>query len=121
MTDVEEIFARLAQSDFRSRIHLREKERDYLTRKGMETVLRHAADFVEKRLGAASPANDGKQTPWRNHPVFVAQHATGTCCRSCLEKWHAIPKGRELTEEEKCHVVQVIGRWLSIESSIESG
>jgi hypothetical protein len=115
MKDVEEVFARLARSDFRSRIHLKEKELDYLRRKGLAVVLRHAADFIEKRLAPARPANDGKQTPWRNHPVFVAQHATGTCCRTCLEKWHEIPKGLELTEEEQRYVVQVIERWLSSE------
>lgn len=116
MKDVEEVFARLGDSDFRSRIHLEEKERDYLARKGMDVVLSHAADFIEKRLAPAQPANDGKQTPWRNHPVFVAQHATATCCRTCLEKWHAIPKGRELTDEEKHYAVEVIRRWLSSES-----
>ncbi|MBD0371954.1 MAG: DUF4186 domain-containing protein [Pyrinomonadaceae bacterium] len=116
MRETEEVFARLSQSDFRSRIHLKEKERDYLKRKGMPEVLKHAADFIEKRLAPAEPANDGKQTPWRNHPVFVAQHATATCCRTCLEKWHAIPKGRELTEEEQRYVVRVIERWLSSES-----
>ena len=116
MKDVEEVFSSLSRSDFRSRIHLREKERAYLKSKGLETVLRHAADFIEKRLAPAAPANDGKQTPWRNHPVFVAQHATATCCRTCLEKWHAIPKGRELTEEERGYVVEVIRLWLLSES-----
>lgn len=117
MKELEEVFARLGKSDFRSRIHLQQKERDYLARKGMSVVLEHAADFIEKRLAPAAPANDGKQTPWRNHPVFVAQHATATCCRTCLEKWHAIPKGRVLTDEEKSYVVEVIRRWLSSESS----
>jgi hypothetical protein len=49
----------------------------------------------------------------RNHPVFVAQHATATCCRGCLEKWHAIPKGRELTTDEVEHILAVIRRWLT--------
>jgi hypothetical protein len=117
MKDLEEVFSSLAKSDFRSRIHLRDKERDYLARKGLEVALSHAADFIEKRLAPAAPANDGKQTPWRNHPVFVAQHATATCCRTCLEKWHEIPKGREMTKEEKGYAVEVIRRWLSSESS----
>ena len=116
MRDVEEVLARLAGSDFRSRIRLEAKERDYLRRKGMETVRGHAADFIEKRLAPASPPNDGKQTPWRNHPVFVAQHATATCCRTCLEKWHLIPKGREMTDEEKRYAVEVILSWLQRES-----
>lgn len=121
MKELEEVFARLAGSDFRRRIHLKEKERVYLARKGMEVVLSHAADFIDRRLAPAEPVNDGKQTPWRNHPVFVAQHATATCCRSCLDKWHQIPKGRELTAEEKRYVVEVIARWLAGESSHAAG
>ena len=117
MKDVEDVFARLGTSDFRRRIHLKKKERDYLSRKGMGVVMAHAADFIERRLAPASPPNDGKQTPWHSHPVFVAQHATATCCRTCLEKWHAISKGRELTEEEKRYVLEVIERWLSSEAS----
>lgn len=116
MRDVEAVFAGLSKSDFRSRIHLQPKELDYLHRKGMAVVLAHAADFIEKRLAPAQPANDGKQTPWRSHPVFVAQHATATCCRTCLEKWHAIPKGRQLTEEEKLYALEIIRSWLSSES-----
>jgi hypothetical protein len=48
----------------------------------------------------------------RGHPVFVAQHATATCCRSCLAKWHAIPVGRQLSDDEQAHVVSAIERWL---------
>jgi Domain of unknown function (DUF4186) len=113
MKDLNEVFANLSKSSFRSRIRLQQKEIDYLTSKGMNVVLEHAADFVEKRLAPARPQNDGRQTPWRNHPVFVAQHATATCCRSCLEKWHAIPKGRALDVEEKRYVVEAIRMWLS--------
>ena len=79
----------------------------------MNEVIEHAAAFIEKRLAPVSPVNDGKQTPWRNHPVFVAQHATATCCRGCLEKWHQIPRGRALTAEEQQYIVDVIGGWLS--------
>jgi hypothetical protein len=78
----------------------------------MQVVLEHAADFVATRLAPAAPANDGKQTPFRNHPVFVAQHATATCCRGCLEKWHRIPRGRALSKDEQRYVVSVIERWL---------
>lgn len=113
MKDVQEVLASLGESEFRRSMQLRQKELDYLNARGMETVLKHAADFIEKRLAPAEPANDGKQTPWRNHPVFVAQHATATCCRGCLQKWHAIPKGRELTDEEKRYVVEVIKQWLA--------
>jgi hypothetical protein len=61
------------------------KERQYCLDKGAEVIDRHAADFVAGRLAPALPNNDGKQTPMRGHPVFIAQHATATCCRGCLE------------------------------------
>ena len=113
MRDVDELFAALHQSPTRGRIRLRQKELGYLHHRGMETVLQHAADFVEKRLAPAWPPNDGKQTPWGNHPVFVAQHATATCCRGCLEKWHRIPKGQPLGDNEKQYVLAILKRWLS--------
>lgn len=110
--DLGELFERLGRSEFRARFRLRGKELEYLRRKGLEAVLEHAADFVEKRLAPASPANDGKQTPMGNHPAFVAQHATATCCRGCLAKWHGIAKGQPLTESEKEYVLRVIRAWL---------
>ena len=118
MRDIEEVLSSLSQSPFRSRIHLQAKELDYLQRKGMSQVLEHAAEFIEKRLAPASPANDGKQTPWQNHPIFVAPHATATCCRGCLQNWHQIPKGRALTAEEQQYIVEVIHSWLSKQSGI---
>ena len=113
MRDVQEVLSRLRGSSFRSRIHLQGKELDYLRSKGMPEVLKHAAEFIGKRLAPASPVNDGKQTPWHNHPVFIAQHATATCCRGCLQKWHHIPKGKSLTPEEQGYIVDVIVAWLS--------
>ena len=109
---LEAIFEALGKSSFRSRFHLYQKERDYLRDRGLPVVLEHAAELIARRLAPAFPARDGKQTPWRGHPVFIAQHATGTCCRSCLAKWHGLPKGRQLTSEEQEYVVRVIGRWL---------
>jgi hypothetical protein len=112
MRDLDQVFERLARSPFRSRFRLRAKEREYLERKGLDVILDHGRDFIDKRLAAAEPENDGRQTPMANHPVFVAQHATATCCRGCLEKWHGIPKGRALAAEEKTRILGAISRWL---------
>lgn len=117
MRDVDDVFARLANSAFRRRFKLGAREHAYLQAKGLPTVLTHARDFVASRLAPARPVNDGKQTPFRGHPVFIAQHATATCCRGCLAKWHGIPAGRELTGEEQDHVVAVIGRWLGTQAA----
>ena len=110
-----DLWKRLSQSKFRSSFTLKANDRHYVLEKGMDTVRSHATDFIRDRLAPAEPKNDGKQTPMRGHPVFIAQHATGTCCRSCLEKWHHIPKGRELTETEQEYIVNVIMEWISRE------
>jgi len=110
--DTEELFAALGRSKFRSRFRLRDREAAYLEQKGLDVVLAHARDFVAQRLAPAQIANDGRQTPMKNHPAFVAQHATGTCCRGCLEKWHHIPAGRPLSDDEIEYIVAVIKHWL---------
>ena len=110
--DLDALFAALGRSDFRRRFRLGPREREYLEARGLPTVLEHARAFVDDRLAPAAPAKDGKQTPYRGHPVFIAQHATGTCCRGCLAKWHGIAKGAELTDEERAYVVGVLERWL---------
>jgi hypothetical protein len=112
LRDVDDLFDALAKSTFRRRFRLSRKELAYAREKGFDVILRHARDFIRDRLAPAHPENDGKQTPMRNHPVFVAQHATATCCRGCLAKWHHLPAGRELTADEQAHVVAVIERWL---------
>ena len=110
--ELDSVFDALEGSAFRQRFRLGPAERAYLAQKGLTTVLDHARDFIRDRLAPASPRNDGKQTPMRGHPVFIAQHATGTCCRGCLAKWHGIAKGHELTVDEQAHVVAAIRRWL---------
>src|SRR6478672_11464155 len=112
MRDVDELFADLRQNKFRAQHTLNAKDRHYLMTRGLEVILVHAAEFIEQRLAPRQPRNDGKQTPWRGHPVFVAQHATACCCRGCLAKWHDIPAGRPLDEDEQAHVLAALERWL---------
>lgn len=112
MRPQDDLFAALARSAFRSRFRLGPKEQAYLDTKGLETILHHADDFIDAKLAPALPKNDGKQTPMRGHPVFIAQHATATCCRGCLDKWHRIPQGRALSEAERGYVRDVISTWL---------
>ncbi len=107
-----EILNRLAKSKFRSRFKLGAKELEYIKDKGLDTIHSHACDFIRDRIAPSEPANDGKQTPMRGHPVFIAQHATATCCRGCIEKWHKFPKGRELTKFEQEYLVSVIMEWI---------
>ena len=90
----------LTRSKFRSKFNLSQKDRDYIATKGLETIKEHAFQFVNSRVAPKYPKNDGKQTPMRGHPVFIAQHATAICCRGCISKWHGIEKGRALDVED---------------------
>ena len=83
MSTIEQTLLRLQQSAFRAKFHLSEKD-----------------------------PNDGKQTPMRGHPVFIAQHACACCCRSCLNKWYHVPIGRELTEDEQKRIVRLLMAWI---------
>lgn len=115
MQTKEEAFRKLAGSKFRMRFHLGEKELRYIEEKGMDTIRSHAEDFVAAKLAPAFPKNDGKQTPVRGHPVFIAQHACACCCRGCLEKWYRVPRGRELTEEQQTKIVDFLMAWIEKE------
>ena len=105
----------LKKSKFRSSFHLNKKLIDYVLKNGIEKIEVHANDLIIKSIGADYPKNDGKQTPMKNHPVFIAQHACACCCRSCLEKWHKIPKGRKLTDREIRYLVALIIEWIKKE------
>ena len=51
----------------------------------------------------------------RGHPVFIAQHATATCCRECIRKWHKTQPGRELSQVQQDYLVDVIMTWIQKE------
>lgn len=103
---------KLKRSTFRSKFHLKEKEKKYIAEKGLVVIQTHAFDFIRSRLALADIPNDGRQTPMHGHPVFIAQHATATCCRKCLYQWHRIPPGVPLSEEQQNYVVALIMEWL---------
>jgi hypothetical protein len=106
---------RIGRHRFRAGFHLRGRDRATAELRGPATMRAHAAELIADRLAPAEPRRDGRQTPYRGHPVFVAQHATATCCRTCLLRWHGIPKGRVLSREERAYVVDVIARWIARE------
>ena len=110
---IEKLLDSLAKSKFRGSFHLNSKMKDYVKEKGIDKIKSDAYDLIEKRLAPANPLNDGKQTPMRQvHPVFIAQHATATCCRGCIEKWHKFSKDRELTSTEQEYLVSIIMEWI---------
>lgn len=115
MASVEEALEKLSKSKFRSSFHLTKKEREYVLSKGLDTVERHARDFISKRLSPACIENDGMQTPTKGHPVFKAQHACACCCRGCLNKWYKVPKNVELTRLQEEKIVNLLMAWIKKE------
>jgi len=112
MQSISQALTRLKGSKFRSSFRLNEKDKAYVREKGMETIESHARDFVKKKLSPAFPENDGKQTPMKGHPVFKAMHATGCCCRGCLNKWYRVEKGVVLNDIQQEKIVRLLMGWI---------
>ena len=73
-----QLFERLGKSKFRSSFHLKQKDIEYIQQKGMDVIREHAREFIAKREAPAVIPNDGRQTPMKGHPVFIArQHVAG--------------------------------------------
>lgn len=110
---IESVINKLSNSKFRSSFKLKEKDINYINDKTLPIIKEHAYDFIKKRISPSQILNDGKQTPMKGHPVFIAQHATATCCRDCLFKWHQIEKNKTLTKGEEDYIVEVIMKWIT--------
>ena len=106
------ILDKLSQSKFRSSFKLKQKDFDYINQKGIDIIQSHAKDFVSKRIAPAVISNDGKQTPMKGHPVFIAQHATATCCRKCINKWHKFEMNVQLNDTQQEYIVNLIMQWI---------
>jgi len=115
MNDINNMLLKLSKSTFRSSFHLRKYMVDYVNEKGMDKVKSHAYDFIKKNIAPKNPKNDGRQTPLKNHPVFIAQHACACCCRNCLLKWHGIKKGVELDDKQIDYIVNLLMKWIENE------
>ncbi len=102
----------LQHSPFRSGFKLSRQDLPFINKKSVEIIRSHAFDFVTSRVAPRYPKNDGKQTPMKNHPVFIAQHATATCCRNCIQKWYGIKKGNALTDPEIHFIINLIMQWI---------
>jgi exodeoxyribonuclease V alpha subunit len=112
---INEALEKLKKSKFRSSFHLTKSDREYIDKKGLDTIKSHAYDFISKRLAPAIIHNDGEQTPMKGHPVFKAQHACACCCRGCLNKWYKVPKDRELTPTQIDKIVNLLMAWIERE------
>lgn len=115
MQTIDEALNKLKKSKFRSKFHLSDKDKKYIDDKGLKVIRRHAEDFIAQRLAPDNIPNDGKQTPMRGHPVFIAQHACACCCRGCLSKWYRVNPNKQLSPTEQEKIVNLIMTWIERE------
>lgn len=115
MQTIDEALNKLKKSKFRSKFHLSDRDKKYIDDKGLEVIRRHAEDFIAQRLAPDNIPNDGKQTPMRGHPVFIAQHACACCCRGCLFKWYRVNPNKQLYPTEQEKIVNLIMTWIERE------
>jgi Domain of unknown function (DUF4186) len=83
-------------------------------RKGRVKLREAVRARLERYLAPAAPVRDGFQTPFEGNTIYYAQHATACCCRTCLEYWHNIPKGRSLTAREFEYCATLIDLYLEL-------
>lgn len=115
MQTIDQALDKLSKSKFRARFHLTASDKAYIARHGFSQIEVHAREFISKRLAPAEPPNDGRQTPMRGHPVFLAQHACACCCRDCLQKWYRVPKGVPLTDVQQEKIVRLLLSWIRLQ------
>jgi len=85
---------------------------NHALRKGRAALDAAAARRITTSVAGAEPARDGRQTSFTGNVVFYAQHATASCCRTCINYWHGIPKGRALTQDEEQYLTGLVVRYL---------
>jgi hypothetical protein len=89
-----------------------EKAVAHATRKGRIALYEAVPRRLRSSVGKANPFRDGTQTPMTGNSIYYAQHATAACCRTCIEYWHGIEKGRELNDEEIDYLTELVVSFL---------
>lgn len=84
------------------------KAENHARRKGRIKLQEAVRRRLEQSVASASPPYDGRQTPWEGNIIYYAQHALACCCRTCMEYWHGIPKGVELSNVELDYFVELV-------------
>jgi len=77
-----------------------EKAVNYALRKGKIELINTVEKRIRASVKAPVDAFDGRRTKWEGNPIHYGQHATATCCRKCIERWHNVPRDEELTEKQ---------------------
>lgn len=86
--------------DERALVNVQTKVQRGLVAAAKRRIRQSVGKVYGKPGGLLTPFRDGRQTPFSGDVLFYAQHAVATCCRKCIEQWHGIPNGRDLSDDE---------------------
>ena len=88
--------------------HALRKGKSELREAATTRLRKYVGEVHEMPDGKKRPYRDGQQTPYSDNSIYYAQHATASCCRTCIEYWHGIPQGRDLTEDEIAYLIDLV-------------
>lgn len=117
LTDVQGVFGELQHELIRHvffHAEFEEETKAEAQRLGPEGLRLAVRPYLEKKVGPAQIWRDGTQTPKDGSAIHFGQHATATCCRKCIEYWHGIERGHELTAEELDYCAGLVCAYLDL-------
>ena len=79
-------------------------------KRGKNLILDRAKEIITKKIAKIPEGYyDYLCTKKEGSEIInYAQHATGTCCRNCLERWHNIPQDIILSEKQVDYCVGLV-------------
>ncbi|RZJ48871.1 MAG: DUF4186 family protein [Chryseobacterium sp.] len=89
---------------------IKDSDKQKALKKGIDAIKNDTIKRLTKYIGIPNPFRDGI-TPYEGNIIHYGQHATGSCCRTCIEFWHGIPKGRSLTANEVSYLSNLISAY----------
>lgn len=113
INDVDYTIKSLKQEFFRRRYWARNIDEELIIsvyKKSISEVEKEVEKRIRRYINKRFKENpyDGRQTPLDGSIIFYAQHATGTCCKKCIEEWHGIKRNDLLTDKQIKYLVKLI-------------
>jgi len=88
---------------------LNQRAINYALRKGRKGLRARIEKELRDKVGKSKNFREGRQTKKQGNSIIpYAQHGTATCCRKCIEYWHGIEQGIELSDEDIAYFVELI-------------
>ena len=93
--------------------------KNYGMRKGRLALLDGTVAFVCKHVAHPKDAFDGRRVPWpdktpeKMNPYYYAQHATATCCRTCIETWYGVVPEEPLSDRAISFFASLINEFIT--------